>query len=109
MQFSSLDGRDDGEFNGTDFVEIFQILVMQVAIIFLTLLLDKVFQLKISRSDQTQSLGFSVLFPHFATLTCRNMRKQLGKVQALQTTNFGRAFIVCSLNGERGFLGVNRL
>ena len=57
MHFSSLDGRDDGGFNGTNFVEIFWIFVMQVEIIFETLLLDKVLQMKMSRSDQTTNLG----------------------------------------------------
>ena len=36
-----------------------------------------------TRELDIQSLGFSVLFPHFATLACRKMREFHGKVQAL--------------------------
>ena len=53
MGFSSLGGKNDGEFSGVDFVEIFGIFVMQdeVAIIFGSLLLDRVLKMKRSRSD----------------------------------------------------------
>ena len=38
MEFSSLDGTNDGDFNIIDFAELFMIFVMQVAIILETLL-----------------------------------------------------------------------
>ena len=42
MKFDSFDDEDDGEYNGTDFVEIFKITAMYDAFFFRTGLFDKV-------------------------------------------------------------------